>query len=128
MGPQFIQDQNRQNLVEVSADGIIECPLGPTFSNKRVPDQNKCIVVGVKCVYPSTDFPKFPSLSLPIHHVPQVLAKMKAYNAQQLWLVTYTLQSTTLIEDFDPILWDKILSLTKKNNRHIQTCNTNEII
>ena len=40
---------------------------------------------------------------------------MKAYNAQQLWLVTYTLQSTTLIEvDFDPILWDKIMSLTKK--------------
>ena len=40
---------------------------------------------------------------------------MKAYNAQQLWLVTYTLQSTTLIEvDFDPILWDKIMSLAEK--------------
>ena len=47
--------------------------------------------------------------------MPQVLAEMKAYDAQQLWLVTYTLQSTTLIEvDFDPILWDKIMSLAEK--------------
>ena len=66
-------------------------------------------------MYPSTNFPKFPLCSLPSCHVPQVLAEMKAYNAQQLWLVTYTLQSTTLIEvDFDPILWDKIMSLAEK--------------
>ena len=84
-------------------------------SNKRVPNQHKRIVVEAKCVYPSTDFPKFPSYSLPFCHVPQVLAKMKVYNAQQLWLVTYTLQSTTLIEvDFDPILWDTIMSLAEK--------------
>ena len=96
-------------------DGIIECPIGPTCSNKRVPDKHKCVVVEAKCIFPSTDFPKFLSYSLPFHHVPQVLAKMKVYNAEQLWLVTYTIQSTTLIEvDFDPILWDKIMSLTEK--------------
>ena len=61
------------------------------------------------------DFPKFPSYSLPFRHVPQVLAKMKAYDAPQLWLVSYTVQRTTLIEvDFDPILWDKIMSLVEK--------------
>ena len=27
VGPQFIQGQNRVNLIEVSADGIIECPI-----------------------------------------------------------------------------------------------------
>ena len=89
VGPQFIQGQNRVNLIEVSADGIIECPIGPTCSNKRVPDQHKCIVVKTKCMYPITDFPKFPSYSLPFCHMPQVLAEMKAYNAQQLWLVTF---------------------------------------
>ena len=115
VGPQFIQGQNRANLIEVSADGIIECPIGPTCSNKRVPDQHKHIVVEANCIYPSTDFPKFPLYSLPFHHVPQVLAKIKAYNAQQLWLVTYTLQSTTLVEvDFDPILWDEVMSLAEK--------------
>ena len=115
VGPQFIQGQNRPKLIDVSADGIIECPLGPTCSNKRVPDQHKHIVVKAKCVYPSTDFPKFPLYSLPFCHVPHVLAEMKAYNAQQLWLVTYILQSTTLMElDFDPILSDKIMSLTEK--------------
>ena len=98
VGPQFIPGQNRVNLLEVSMDGIIECTIGPTCSNKRVPYKHKCIVVEAKCIFPSTDFPKFPSYSLPFHHVPQVLAKMKAYNAEQLWLVTYTIQSTTLIE------------------------------
>ena len=115
VGTQFIQGHKRANLIEVSADGIIECPIGPTYSNKRVPDQHKCIVVEAKCMYLSTDFPKFPSYSPPFCHVPQVLAEMKAYNAQQLWLVTYTLQSTTLVEvDFDPILWDKIMNLAEK--------------
>ena len=115
VGPQFIQGQNRANLIEVSADGIIECPIGPTCSGKRIPDQQKRIVVKAKFTFPSTDFPKFPSYSLPFHHVPQVLAEMKAYNAQQLWHVTYTFQSTTLIEvDFDPVLWDKIMSLAEK--------------
>ena len=115
VGPQFIQGQNRVNLIEVSADGIIECPTEPTCSNNRVPDQHKRIVVEAKCIYPSTDFPKFPSYSLPFCYVPQVLAEMKAYNAQQLWLITYTLQSTILVDiDFDPILWDKIMSLAEK--------------
>ena len=75
VGPQFIQGQNRVNLTGVSADGIIECPIGPTCSNKRVPDQHKHIVVEAKCMYPSTDFPKLPSYYLPFHHVPQVVAK-----------------------------------------------------
>ena len=39
---------------------------------------------------------------------------MKAYNAEKLWLVTYTLQSTTLIEvDFDLVLWENIMSLAE---------------
>ena len=101
VGPQFIQGQNRVNLIEVSADEITECQIGPTCSNKRVPDQHKLIVVEAECIYPI--------------HVPQVLAEIKAYNAQQLWLLPYTLQTTTLIKvDFDPILWDKIMSLAEK--------------
>ena len=115
VGPQFIHSQTQENLIGVSADGIIECPVGPTCSNKRIADPYKRIVVEAKCMYPSTDSPKFPSYSLPFRHVSQVLAEMKGYDAQQLWLVTYTVHSTTLIEvDFDPILWDKIMSLVEK--------------
>ena len=71
VGPQFIQRRKRQNLLEVSVDGIIECPLGPTCSNKRVSDQHKRIVVKPNmCIqaqifqnfhhilYPSAMFPK----------------------------------------------------------------------
>ena len=114
VGPQFIHGKTRQNLIEVSADGIIECPNGPTCLNKRAADPHKCIVVEAKCIFSSTDFPKFPSYSLPFRHVPQVLAEMKAYNAQQLWLVSYTVQSTTLIEvHFDAKLWEKLMNLVE---------------
>ena len=44
VGPQFIHGQTRQNLIEVSVDGIIECPIGPTCMNKRAADPHKCIV------------------------------------------------------------------------------------
>ena len=65
VGPQFIQGQNRVNLIEVSADGIIKCAIGPTCSNKRVPDQHKHIVVKAKCMYQSTDFPNFHCILYP---------------------------------------------------------------
>ena len=118
VGPQFIQGKTRQNLIEVSADAIIECPNGPTCVNKRAADPHKCIVIEAKCIFPSTDFPKFPSYSLPFRHVPQILAEMKAYNAQQLWLVSYTVQSTTLIEvNFDAKLWEKLMNLAENKYR-----------
>ena len=118
VGLQFIHGKTRQNLIEVSVDGIIECPIGPTCMNKRDADPHKCIIVEAKCIFPSADFPKFPLYSLPFHHVPQVLAEMKAYSAQQLWLVSYTVQSTTLIEvDFDTNLWDKLMNLVENKYR-----------
>ena len=110
VGPQFIHGKTRQNLIEVSVDGIIECPNGPTCLNKRAADPHKHIVVEAKCIFPSTDFPKFPLYSLPFHHVPQILA----HNTQQLWLVSYTVQSTTLIEvNFDAKLWEKLMNLVE---------------
>ena len=43
---------------------------------------------------------------------------MKAYSAQQLWLVSYTVQSTTLIEvNFDANLWDKLMNLAENKYR-----------
>ena len=54
VGPQFIHGQTQENLIEVSADGIIECPVGPTCSNKKIADPHKHIVVEAKCMYPST--------------------------------------------------------------------------
>ena len=118
VGPQFIHGKTRHNLIEVSADGIIECPNGPKCLNKRVADPHKCIVVEAKCIFPSTDFPKFPSYSLPFHHVPQILAEMKACNTEQLWLVSYTVQCTTLIEvNFDANLWDKLMNLMEMKYR-----------
>ena len=38
VGPQFIHGETRPNLIEVSADGLIECPSGQTCINRRAAD------------------------------------------------------------------------------------------
>ena len=79
------------------------------------PNHHKKIVVEAKSVYPSEDMPKFPCYKLPVRHVPQCLCELVAYSADELWLINFTLYSVTLIEVyFDPILWEKLLSLAKE--------------
>ena len=72
-------------------------------------------MVEAKCLYPSDEFPKFPSYNIPVRHVPQVLAEMVAYGSEELWLVSYTLLSTTLIlVQFDADVWEEMLNLCEE--------------
>ena len=72
-------------------------------------------MVEVKCLYPSDEFPKFLYYHIPVRHVPKVLAKMIAYGSEELWLVSYTLLSTTLIlVQFDADLWADMLNLCEE--------------
>ena len=99
-------------MIEVSPDGMIQCPQGSNCSIREVSDTHKRIMVEVKCLYPSDEFPKFPSYHIPVRHVPQVLAVMVAYGSEELWLMSYTLLSTTLIlVQFDADLWAEMLNL-----------------
>ena len=114
VGPRFIHRKTHRNMIEVSADGMIKCPQGSNCSNREIGDKHKRIMVKVKCLYPSDEFPKFPSYHIPVRHVPQVLAEMVAYG-EELWLMSYTLLGTTLIlVQFNADLWAEMFNLCEE--------------
>ena len=51
---------------------------------------------------------------MPSHHVPQCLSEMVAYNAEELWLICYTLYAVSIIHvEFDENLWKKIMVIVE---------------
>ena len=112
MGHHSFTEPQRKNLIEVSVDGIIQCKNGDVCTREH--RERKKIAVEIKCHYPSDDFPKFPMYRLPTRYIPQMLAEMAVHGVEELWLVSYTLYSTTLsVVYFDANLWEKLLNLTE---------------
>ena len=111
-GPAFIHGLSRNNLIEVSMDGIVQCKNSEVCTHDH--RGRKKIAVEVKCHYPSDDFPKFPMYRLPTRYVLQMLAEMAVHGAEELWLLSYTLYSMTVsVVYFDVTLWEKLLHLTE---------------
>ena len=116
VGRQFIHGRTKSNFIEVSADDLIKCMGGLNCPNrnKNVRQNHKRIVVEAKCIFPSDDFPKFPNYKLPIRHVTQCLCELVAYKADELWLISFTMYSVTLIiVYFNQELWDKLFELAE---------------
>ena len=108
VGPVFIDAPEREKLIEVSADGLLKCTCEHGSNHPTV-------AVEIKCVYPDENMPKYPHYEMPVRYVTQCLAEMAAHKCQQLWFASFTLSSLSLINvDFDPVLWNKILQLTKE--------------
>ena len=113
VGPRFIYGKTCRDMI--GYDGMIQCPQGSNCSNRGIGDTHKRIMVKVKCLYPSDEVPKFLSYHIPVRHVPQVLAEMVADGSEELWLVSYTLLSTTVIlVQFDADLWAEMLNLCEE--------------
>ena len=94
---------------------MIQCPQGSNCSKREIGDTHKRLMVKVKCLYSSDEMPKFPYYTIPVRHFPQVLAEMVGYGCEELWLVSYTLLSTTLIlVQFDADLWEELMNLCEE--------------
>ena len=114
-GHRFIHRKTCRNMIEVSPDGMIQCPQGSNCSYREIGDTHKRIMVEVKCLYPSDEFLKFLSYHIPVRHVPQVLAEIVACGSEELWLMSYTLLSITLIlVQFNADLWAEMLNLCEE--------------
>ena len=115
VGPIFIDGSDKKKLIEVSSDGLIQCANGSENCTTCTAQNHTRIGVEVKCVYPDEEFPKFPHYQLPVRYVTQVLSEMKALDVEKLWLISFTLESVTLIEvTFDPVLWNRLLKLCEE--------------
>ena len=115
VGPVFVHGQNWQKLIEVSADGFIDCLEGENCNLKEITTKHGKVIVEAKCRFPDDKFLTQPFYVIPKRYVPQTLAEMAAHNADELWLITYTEKSLTLcIIKFDADLWAKMLSLAEE--------------
>ena len=113
VGPKFIHGSSQEKLLEVSSDGLIEC-INENCSNTDHPNAKKRIVIENKCPYPNENVPHQPYNEMSSHHVPQCLSEMVAYNAEELWLVCYTLYAVSIIcVQFDEHLWNKIMVIVE---------------
>ena len=112
-GPMFIHGQNHRNLIDVSGDGMLQCKNCENCNQKHPKDRR--IAAGATCLYPSEDFPKFPLYRMPMQHVPQTLCEMAVNNVTELWLLSFTLYSISIIVVyFDPNLWEKLMDLAEE--------------
>ena len=109
----FIHGQNQRNLIKVSGDGILQCKNGENCNQKHPKVQR--IAVEAKCLYPNEDFPKFPLYRMPTHHILQTLCEIAVNNVNELWLLSFTLYSMSIIVVyFDPNLWTKLMDVAEE--------------
>ena len=92
---------------------MLQCKNGENCN--QIYPKDRRIAVEAKCLCPSEDFPKFPQYRMPTHHVPQTLCEMAVNNVNELWLLSFTLYSMSIIVVyFDLNLWVKLMDLAEE--------------
>ncbi|MCG8623731.1 MAG: YqaJ viral recombinase family protein, partial [Proteobacteria bacterium] len=112
VGPASINSEKRDNLLEVSADGILQCSHGgKDCPNYHIHGERR-ILIEMKSPVPQENIAETIFYEVPARYVPQVQAQMKAYNCNELWLLCSTAISCSVIAvRFDEELWNNIWSV-----------------
>ena len=106
VGPAFINSTDRKNLIEVSADGVLQCSLGKDCPNYHV-HRDRRILVEFKSPVPQENIAETNFYEVPSRYMPQVQSQLKAYICEELWFVCLTaISATVIVVYFDEVLWD----------------------
>jgi hypothetical protein len=97
VGPLLLDSVDKEEFLEISADGIIGCTCTGYCIQGCTPGATQ-LVVEVKCPDVSKIWTNDPRYCLPIYYSCQILLEMLAHNVTICWYVTYTKESTTLQE------------------------------
>ena len=94
--------------MEVSPDGIFMCTKGNTCPNYHSHGDKK-ILIEIKSPFPTDENPETVYYAIPPRHVPQLLAEMRAFECNEIWLVCSIKTSCTVISvTFDEDLWNSM--------------------
>ena len=96
VGPTFVNSHDRDNLLEVSVDGILQCSFGNECPNYNIHGEQK-ILVEIKSPVPQENVAETIFYQVPSRYVPQVQAQLKACMCKELWLLCSTATSATVI-------------------------------
>ena len=111
--PSFVGTQSHPELLEVSADGILQCSYGNENCPNYSVHKERKIVVEIKSPFPQENIAETLFYKIPNRYVPQIQAEMRAYNCEELWLICSTANSATVLSSqFDKKIWTKLWDLT----------------
>ena len=111
VGPASITTADGKKLLEVSADGILQCSFGENCPNFHI-HGNRRILVETKSPVPQENIAETIFYDVPARYVPQVQSQLKAYLCDELWFVCSTaVSATVIVVYFDEQLWDQIWSV-----------------
>ena len=114
VGPCFISGESRKNILEVSADGILQCAFGENCPNADIHGPRR-IVVEIKSPVPQQNVPETIYYEVPTRYVPQIQAELKAYDCSELWLVCSTaVSASVIVVNYDNILWESIFKIVEE--------------
>ena len=114
VGPCFISGESRKSIIEVSADGILQCSFGEGCPNAHIHGTRR-IVVEIKSPFPQPNVPEHIYYDIPMCYVPQIQAELKAYNCSELWLVCSTaVSASVIVVNYDNILWESIFEIVEE--------------
>ena len=102
----IITSQNVDNLLGLSADGVIECRNNCEY-NCTEENKVQCIPVEVKCYF-NWDYPFYNKYyCLPEHYLPQITSEMFPYRADFCILATKKEESVVFKKiDYDDYTWE----------------------
>ena len=111
VGPSFISGAEKERLIEVSADGVVQC----MDSNCTNTHTHAKIIIENKYPYLTDNVLHEPYSYVPQRHVPQIMSELAAYKASELWLVCFTVAAVSIIIicTFDLSLWAHIMLIVE---------------
>ena len=111
VGPAFIHTHDGKKILEVSADGVLQCSLGKDFSNYHIYGDRR-ILIKFKSPVPQENVAETIFYEVPNRYMPQLQSQLKAYMCEQIWLVcSASVRTTAIVVYFDKDLWTNIWSL-----------------
>ena len=112
VGPAFVNSEERIKLLEVSADGVLRCSHGEKECPNYHIHGNRFILVEMKSPVPQENIAETIFYEVPSRYVPETQAELRAYKCTELWLVSSTPVSASVISIYyDEELWNKLWGL-----------------
>ena len=100
-----------EKILEVSADGVMQCSLGEACPNYHIHGDRR-ILIEFQSPVPQENVAETIFYEVPNRYMPQIQSQMKAYMCDEVWLICSTAVSATAIVVYlDEDLWNDIWSL-----------------
>ena len=126
VGPSFVHSNLRPFILEVSADGLLQCSDGTVNCPNYHIHCDRRILVEIKSPVPKENIAETLHYEVPNRYMFQLQAEMKAYSCEEVWYVCSTAPSETITivyfnEELWNTIWQMVIDLYDKDTPNLPT-------